>query len=139
MEQSLYMPGYTSAPPQYRGGQSGASAPPQGSKLATYMNRGGPTPQQNFHDLGGKMGGMSLEHGRGGLVGRPPGPSYPPHHGNGFQRQQAPAGFPAGGSPGGRMSPNPRLLGGGGLPTPPPLRPPNTGILHPLNHPNRST
>ena len=40
------------------------------------------------------MGGMSLEHGRGGLVGRPPGPSYPPHHGNGFQRQQAPAGFP---------------------------------------------
>jgi len=127
MEQSLYMPGYTSAPPQYsRGGQSGASAPPQGSKLATYMNRGGPTPQQNFHDLGGKMGGMSLEHGRGGLVGRPPGPSYPPHHGNGFQRQQAPAGFPAGGSPGGRMSPNPRLLGGGGLPTPPPLRPPNT-------------
>jgi len=126
MEQSLYMPGYTSAPPQYsRGGQSGASAPPQGSKLATYMNRGGPTPQQNFHDLGGKMGGLSLEHGRGGLGGRPPGPSYPPHHGNGFQRQQAPAGFPAG-SPGGRMSPNPRLLGGGGLPTPPPLRPPNT-------------
>ena len=29
-----------------RGGQGGASAPPQGSKLATYMNRGGPTPQQ---------------------------------------------------------------------------------------------
>ena len=32
----------------------------------------------------------------------------------------------AGGSPGGRMSPNPRMLGGT-LPTPPPLRPPNTG------------
>ena len=32
----------------------------------------------------------------------------------------------AGGSPGGRMSPNPRMLGGS-LPTPPPLRPPNTG------------
>ena len=33
----------------------------------------------------------------------------------------------AGQSPGGRMSPNPRMLGGS-LPTPPPLRPPNTGI-----------
>ena len=32
----------------------------------------------------------------------------------------------AGQSPGGRMSPNPRMLGGS-LPTPPPLRPPNTG------------
>ena len=33
----------------------------------------------------------------------------------------------AGGSPGGRMSPNPRMLGGS-LPTPPPLRPPNAGM-----------
>jgi len=128
MEQSLYMPGYNAAPPQYRGGQGGASAPPQGSKLATYMNRGGPTPQQNFHDLSGKMNNMSLDHGRGAMLNRPPGPggSYPPqHHNNGFQRQQQPpTGFPAGGSPGGRMSPNPRMLGGS-LPTPPPLRPPN--------------
>jgi len=138
MEQSLYMPGYNSGPPAYRpdlntcrGGQ-GASAPPQGSKLATYMNRGGPTPQQSFHEMTGKMNNLSLEHGRSQMSNRPPAPggNYPgQHHNNSFQRQQPPTGFPAGSSPGGRMSPNPRLLGGqGGLPTPPPLRPPNTAV-----------
>jgi len=130
MEQSMYMPGYNSGPPGYRGGQGGASVPPQGSKLATYMNRGGPTPQQSFHEMTGKMNNLSMEHGRNQMSNRPPGPgaNYPgQHHNNGFQRQQPPAGFPAGSSPGGRMSPAPRLLGGqGGLPTPPPLRPPNT-------------
>ena len=35
---------------------------------------------QNFHDLSGKMNNMSLDHGRGAMLNRPPGPggSYPP-------------------------------------------------------------
>ena len=35
---------------------------------------------QNFHDLSGKVNNMSLDHGRGAMLNRPPGPggSYPP-------------------------------------------------------------
>ena len=83
MEQSVYVPGYNSGP--YRvpgvggaGAVSGAppvstSVAPQGSKLATYMNRGGPTQPQNFHDLNNKMNNLGLDHGMK-MMNRPPNP-----------------------------------------------------------------
>ena len=66
-----YMPG----PAGYRGvaagpppSSIGGVAPPQGSKLATYMNRGGPQqPPQNFHDINNKMSNLSM-------LNRPPTP-----------------------------------------------------------------
>ena len=58
-----------------------------------------------------------------GLLGVPPPSVFPPHSQNHLISPIS----QAGGSPGGRMSPNPRMLGGS-LPTPPPLRPPNAGM-----------
>jgi len=102
MEQSVFVPGYNSG--QYRvpgvgGAVSGAppvstSVAPQGSKLATYMNRGGPTQPQNFHDINNKMNNMSLDHSMK-MMNRPPNPgnSFPgPHNSAPFQRPAA--GFP---------------------------------------------
>ena len=63
MDQTVYMPGYSSGP--YRPPVS--VNPPQGSKLATYMNRGGPQQPHNFHDINNKMTNLSL-------MNRPPGP-----------------------------------------------------------------
>ena len=85
MDQGVYMPpgpgagggggppAYTPSPAPYRGpGPPPVSvAPPQGSKLATYLNRGGSQPQQppqNFHDINNKMTNLSL-------LNRPPTPS----------------------------------------------------------------
>ena len=63
MDQTVYMSGYSSGP--YRPPVS--VAPPQGSKLATYMNRGGPQQPHNFQDVNNKMTNLSL-------MNRPPGP-----------------------------------------------------------------
>lgn len=62
MDQTVYMPGYSSGP--YR--------PPQGSKLATYMNRGGPQQGHNLQDINNKMTNLSM-------MNRPPAPgsSFP--------------------------------------------------------------
>ena len=73
-QQAVYMPGYSAgAAPSFRGvsGPSLATppgppppvsmAPPQGSKLATYMNRRAPGPQpQGYQDVNNKMSNLSL-------------------------------------------------------------------------------
>ena len=71
MDQTVYMPGYSSG--HYR--PPVTVNPPQGSKLATYMNRGGPQQPHNFHDINNKMSNLSL-------MNRPPsaGSSYPGSH-----------------------------------------------------------
>ena len=75
MDQFMPGPGYSSgagyrgvaAPPPPPSSVQGV-APPQGSKLATYMNRGGPQqPPQNFHDMNNKMSNLSM-------LNRPPTP-----------------------------------------------------------------
>ena len=77
MDQTVYMPGYSSAPAPapshgYRGGLGGAA--PQGSKLATYMSRGGPQQQQQgYHDISNKMRDMSM-------LNRPPTPGTVTHN-----------------------------------------------------------
>jgi len=136
MEQSVYVSGYSSGPyrvPGVGGAVPGAppvstSVAPQGSKLATYMNRGGPTQPQNFHDLNNKMNNLGIDHSMK-MMNRPPTPGGSfsgAINSSPFQRQPA-AGFPTGGAPAaGRMSPNLRGLGNGSLPTPPPVRAPNT-------------
>ena len=81
MEQSVYVSGYSSGPyrvPGVGGAVPGAppvstSVAPQGSKLATYMNRGGPTQPQNFHDLNNKMNNLGLDHSMK-MMNRPPTP-----------------------------------------------------------------
>jgi len=124
MEQSMYMQGgpggYSNSGPPLRGA---ANVPPPGSKLASYMNRGG----GNFHsgDMTNKMANMGLDHGMKMMRHQNSGPSFPPHGSAPFQRQH----YQSGGQTGGRLSPN--IRGGGvghapSLPTPPPLRAPNT-------------
>ena len=68
-QQAVYMPGYSAGAAQpFRGGPSLATppgpppvsmAPPQGSKLATYMSRRAPGPQA-FPDVNNKMSNLSL-------------------------------------------------------------------------------
>eukprot|EP00092_Neocalanus_flemingeri_P018699 GFUD01020252.1.p1 GENE.GFUD01020252.1~~GFUD01020252.1.p1 ORF type:complete len:676 (-),score=192.43 GFUD01020252.1:658-2685(-) len=134
MEQSVFVPGYNSGPYRVPGVGTPVSSPPvsasvapQGSKLATYMNRGGPSQPQNFHDMNNKMNNLSLDHGMK-MMNRPPNPggTFPgPHNSSPFQRQPT-TGFPTGAPAAGRMSPSLRGMGNGSLPTPPPLRAPNT-------------
>jgi len=127
MDQTVYMPGYSSAPAPapshgYRGGLGGAA--PQGSKLATYMSRGGPQQQQQgYHDISNKMRDMSM-------LNRPPTPgsSFSGGHSSSFSRPPV-SGYSGGGSVPGRLSPSMRNmpgLGNGSLATPPPLRTPNS-------------
>ncbi len=73
-QQAVYMPGYSAGAAQPFRGVSGPSlttppgppppvsmAPPQGSKLATYMNRRAPGPQpQGYQDVSNKMSSLSL-------------------------------------------------------------------------------
>ena len=83
MEQSVYVSGYSSGPyrvPGVGGAVPVSTAPPvsasvapQGSKLATYMNRGGPTQPQTFHDLNNKMNNLGLDHSMK-MMNRPPNP-----------------------------------------------------------------
>lgn len=73
MEQSVYVSGYSSGPYRVPGVGGAPPGPPQGSKLATYMNRGGPTQPQNFHDLNSKMNNLGLDHGMK-MMNRPPAP-----------------------------------------------------------------
>lgn len=133
------MPGYSGQ--QYRAGAGAgphSSTAPQGSKLATYMNRPGPPApqaggqsQQNFHELNSKMSNLSVEHGMK-MMGRPPTPggSYPGGAAS-FQRPPGP-GYNGGNSGPGRLSPSLRSamgnggLPGGGLAAPAPLRAPNS-------------
>ena len=87
-QQSVYMPGYSAGAAQsFRGGPGLSTppgppppvsmAPPQGSKLATYMNRrapgpGGPQPQ-GYQDVNTKMSNLSLM-SRPAAPGRSPAP-----------------------------------------------------------------
>lgn len=73
-QQAVYMPGYSAGAAQPFRGVSGpglatppgppppvSMAPPQGSKLATYMNRRAPGPQpQGYQDVNNKMSNLSL-------------------------------------------------------------------------------
>ena len=73
-QQAVYMPGYSAGAAQPFRGVSGpglatppgppppvSMAPPQGSKLATYMNRRAPGPQpQGYQDVNNKMSSLSL-------------------------------------------------------------------------------
>ena len=73
-QQAVYMPGYSAGAAQPFRGVPGPSlttppgppppvsmAPPQGSKLATYMNRRAPGPQpQGYQDVSNKMSNLSL-------------------------------------------------------------------------------
>lgn len=133
-QQAVYMPGYSAgAAPNFRGvsGPSLATppgppppvsmAPPQGSKLATYMNRRAPGPQpQGYQDVNNKMSNMSL-------MNRPaaPGTSYPGPN-QSYTRPPGP------GYPGdqGRLSPSMRNISGvnsgSSLAPPAPLRTPNS-------------
>jgi len=134
MDQSVYMPGYSSGHYRGQGGPGGPGpppvsvAPPQGSKLATYMNRAsGPQqpqqPTQNFHDINNKMSNMSL-------MNRPPTPgnNYSSHSSSSYNNRPPVTGYSSGSSVPGRLSPSMRNLpglGNGSLATPPPLRTPN--------------
>merc|ERR550517_893083 len=110
MDQTVYMPGYSSGP--YR--------PPQGSKLATYMNRGGPQQGHNLQDINNKMTNLSM-------MNRPPAPgSSFPAQAPTYNRSSV-SGYSTGST--GRLSPSMRNLpglGNGNLGTPPPLRTPNS-------------
>jgi len=124
---AVYMSGHNG---QYPGSSNGSYrpapvgvAPPQGSKLATYMNRGGGgggQPGQNY-DINNKMNNLSM-------MNRPPTPgsNYP---GGQFSSRPPVTGFSTGSSVPGRLSPSMRNipgLGNGNLSAPPPLRTPNS-------------
>jgi len=134
MDQSVYVSGYNSGSYRLSGAVTGtppvsATSAPQGSKLATYMNRGvSSNPAQSFHEMNNKMNNLGIDHNMK-MMNRPttPGGNFAASMNNShFPRQNSP-GFPTGSTSAGRMSPNMRGLGNGSLPTPPPLRTPNTG------------